>query len=300
MPPASTPKTLPEFPEAKSHEQISINFLLNSPQNDDLAGRFPTCQNRTEETHKNGGTIAPSQAIVSAIPEWCEGVDIYDAFFGADLSFNSFFDNLENLSFGAPLIHTTSPTFTTGQRGCSNMSSGLESRALEIKAHLRVAAAQLDEAHGTCHLRDLDPVIELVTYTDIETCLDLFFRHYHQHCPIIHWPTFCPVATPMPLLLAVMAVGGMYHKDASKVAWMKKMLDPMETYIYGLPGLRDEHDGSLDMSRAADEDARYHQFEIFQGAYFITVAQYFSGSPMARRRVRQQRFSRILTVKMLS
>jgi hypothetical protein len=294
--PVSTPKKVPEPAEAKNNEHISINFLLNGPENDDFVGRFPTCQTGAEDSDSSDGNIPQRHAIAPEIPDWHDGLGSYDAFFGADMSFDSFFDNLETLSFGAPLTHTHSPAFTSGSADCSTASSGLETRALEIRAHLRIAAATLDEANGTCSLRDLDPAIDLVTYLEIETCVDLFFRYYHRHCPILHKHSFCPVVAPMPLLLAVMALGGMYHKDASKVAWVRKLLDLMETYIYSLPGLRDEHEGSLDLSQGVDEDTLYQQFEIFQGAYFIIVAQYFSGSIAARRRVRQQRFSRVLMV----
>jgi len=47
-----------------------------------------------------------------------------------------------------------------------------------------------------------------------------------------------------------MALGGMYYKDPNKVAWIRKLLNLIETYIYGLPGLRDEHEGGLDLSQA--------------------------------------------------
>lgn len=140
-------------------------------------------------------------------------------------------------------------------------------------------------------------MIDRIRCSEIETCVDLFFRYYHRHCPIIHKPSFSPVVAPLPLLLAVMALGGMYHKDPGKIVWIRKLLDPMEAYVYGLPGLRDEHEGGLDLSQAAEDDTLHYQFETFQGAYFIIVAQYFSGSITARRRVRQQRFSRVLTVR---
>ena len=295
----TTPKKGLEPSDVKTHEHISINFLLNTPQNDDFVGRFPTCLARTEETDSSDGTTSLDHAIAPHTPEWCDGVRTYDTFFDADVSFDSFFDNLENLSFGAPLTHTHSPTFTTGPGEYSNIFSGLEPRALEIKDHLRSAAATLDNLDGTEYLKDLDPAIELIAPSEIEHCADLFFRYYHQHCPILHKPSFCPVIVPMPLLLAVMALGGMYQKDSGKVAWIRSLLDLMETYIYGLPGLRDEHEASLDLSQAADGDTLYHQFETFQGAYLIIVAQYYSGSITARTRVRQQRFSRVLTVRLV-
>jgi hypothetical protein len=132
---------------------------------------------------------------------------------------------------------------------------GLEPRANEIKDRLRIAAATLDNLHGTQSLKDLDSAIELIAPSEIEACIDLFFRYYHRHCPILHKPSFCPLIAPVPLFLAVMALGGMYYKDPNKVAWIRKLLNLIETYIYGLPGLRDEREGGLDLSQA---EAYYH------------------------------------------
>jgi ammonia channel protein AmtB len=90
----------------------------------------------------------------------------------------------------------------------------------------------------------------------------------------------------------------MYYQDPDKVAWIRKLLNLIETYIYGLPGLRDEQEDGLDLSQAADDDILHQQFQTFQGAYLIIVAQYFSGGITARWRVRQQRFSRVLMVRL--
>ena len=298
MLPVTAPKKASEVSEIKGHDHISINFLLNNPPSDDFAGRFPTRQTGAEETENGDGTALPSQALAPDIPEWCGGLSTYDTFLGADMSFDSFLGNLEHLSFGAPLTHTHSSGLTNGQGEYSNIFSGLEPRANEIKDRLRIAAATLDSLHGTQSLKDLDSVIELIAPSEIEACIDLFFRYYHRHCPILHKPSFCPLIVPMPLLLAVMALGGMYYKDPDKVAWIRKLLNLIETYIYGLPGLRDEYEGDLDLSQAAGDDILYQHFQTFQGAYLIIVAQYFSGSIMARSRVRQQRFSRVLTVRL--
>lgn len=298
MLPVTTPKKVSEVSEIKSHDHISINFLLNNPPNDDFAGRFPTCQTQAEESENSDGSALPSQALAPEVPGWCGGPSTYDTFLGADMSFDSFLDNLEHLSFGVPLTHAHSPGLTNGRGEYSNIFSGLEPRANEIKDRLRIAAATLDNLHGTQRLKDLDSTIELIAPSEIETCVDLFFRYYHRHCPILHKPSFCPLIVPMPLLLAVMALGGMYYKDPDKVSWIRRLLNLIEAYIYGLPGLRDEYEGDLDLSQAANDDILHQQFQTFQGAYLIIVAQYFSGSITARWRVRQQRFSRVLTVRL--
>ena len=294
----TTPKKVSEVSEVKSNDHISINFLLNNPPNDDFAGRFPTRQTQAEESEYSDESAPPSQALAPEVPGWYGGLSTYDTFLGADMSFDSFFDNLEHLSFGAPLTHAQSPGLTNGRGEYSNIFSGLEPRANEIKDQLRIAAATLDNLHGTQSLKDLDSTIELITPSEIEACIDLFFRYYHRHCPILHKPSFCPLIVPLPLLLAVMALGGMYYKDPEKVAWIRRLLNLIEAYIYGLPGLRDEYEGDLDLSQATNDDILYQHFQTFQGAYLIIVAQYFSGSITARWRVRQQRFSRVLTVRL--
>ncbi|KAI9869806.1 MAG: hypothetical protein M1823_008947, partial [Watsoniomyces obsoletus] len=56
----------------------------------------------------------------------------------------------------------------------------------------------------------------------------------------------------------------------------------------------DEYSNSLNLAEAPDEQTLQFQFEIFQGAYLIIIAQYFSGNVAAKRRARRQRFTRVL------
>src|ERR1700733_15789808 len=97
MLPVTTPKKVSEVSEIKSHDHISINFLLNNPPNDDFAGRFPTHQTRAEESEYSDGSAPPDQALAPEVPGCYGGLSTYDAFLGADISFDSFFDNLDHL-----------------------------------------------------------------------------------------------------------------------------------------------------------------------------------------------------------
>lgn len=45
----------------------------------------------------------------------------------------------------------------------------------------------------------------------------------------------------------------------------------------------------------SEEDQQY-QLEELQGAYLYVVLQYWTGNPIARSRVRQQRFTRVVAV----
>src|SRR5437764_15189280 len=99
-------------------------------------------------------------AVAPTVLECSDGVSMYNEFFNADVSFDSFFDSLENLTFRASLTPTHSSTFTTGPEEYSTVFSGLEPRAMEIKDHLRVAAATLDNLNGTQYLQELYPAID--------------------------------------------------------------------------------------------------------------------------------------------
>lgn len=269
--------------------------MLNSPRNDDFVGRFPIRESVVEESISGDGSVLLEQPPSPSASDWDGRVDNYDAFFGADMSFDSFFGSLEGLSFGLPsTANLTLPT--TNQDVLTVTSSVLESRAIEIREQLRLAAMTCDDSNTAHHLKDLNPAIELINHAQIESCIDLYFHYYHRHCPILHRPSFDATNVALPLLLSVMALGAMYSKDRHRVYCLRNLLDLMERYIYGLPGLGDEYEDSLNLAQAADDEKLQHQFEIFQGAYLIVVAQYFSGNTMARKRARQQRFTKVMSV----
>ena len=281
--------------DLRTHDQISINFLLNSPRHDDFVERFPIRKSPIEESMDGGGGLLLEQPATPGMSDWGDRVENYDAFFGADMSFDSFFGNFEGLSFSLPMpAHQELPETT--QEALAVPSPALEFRALEIREQLRFAALNHDDLNGTQHFKDLSPAIELITHSEVESCIELYFRCYHRHCPILHRPSFDATSVALPLLLSVMALGAMYSKDPAQLSLLKQLLDLIETYIYALPGLGVEYEGCLNLAQAVDDDRLQHQFEIFQGAYLIVVAQYFSGNTTARKRARLQRFTRVLSV----
>lgn len=172
----------------------------------------------------------------------------------------------------------------------------LEPRAQEIRTALQSTAMNFGSMPETQSLLELGPAISQLTATEVASLLDLFFQHYHIHCPIIHKPSFNPTQKPLVLVLALMALGGMYAPDKARVERMRALLDVIELYIFNVPGLREEFPFSFDLSQAPDEESLHAQFEVMQGAYLIIVAQYFSGNVAAKRRARRQRFTRVLDV----
>lgn len=79
---------------------------------------------------------------------------------------------------------------------------------------------------------------------------------------------------------------------------MKSLLDLMEVVVYSSSSLEDEYDIRHGISPQGDVDSdKQRQLEEFQGAYLMIVVQYWAGNATAKKRVRQQRFPRLISVK---
>lgn len=295
----SSPQRTLESVRPKSRDAIPIQHLLNNPGGDDFTAHFPI---RTTLDTPVGG----DDNITTGEPEdssdtshWSEEYERNDVFIGADmpdfegLNFDSFFNGIGNMVFAPyPLQPDLSPMASAG--GLTSLTAmALEPVAYQIRELLLATAHKLATETGY-DLVQLVQDINLLTNIELDHCLNLYFVHYHRHCPILHRQSFQPTTVPTPLLLATVALGGMYHKPA-KVAWMKRLLDVMEAYTFSFPGLRDEY-GAFSLSEAPDEETLEYQFQLFQGAYLMVVAQFFSGNLGARRRARRQRFTTVLGV----
>ena len=289
------------IPRPRSRDGIPIAHLLNSPP-DEFAGRFPIRNGPNYPVDEDGDSALIDPESPSEASHWSEEIEPYDPYVGAtaDTTFDGFFDGLETLNFGPSMLRADGlplgsgmPTVTT-----DSISQALEPRALEIRQALSTTAGNfgstLPEAQ---EMLQLGPIIDQITGAEVDFLVQLYFDNYHRHCPVLHRPSFQPTLCPLGLLLSVMALGGMYAPEPVQAARMRSLLDIIEAYIYSLPGLRDEYMHSLNLAEAPDDDTRQYQFEMFQGAYLIIIAQYFSGNAAAKRRVRRQRYTRVLDVR---
>ena len=81
---------------------------------------------------------------------------------------------------------------------------------------------------------------------------------------------------------------------------LKALLDTIETYIYSIPGLNEEYDlpGRTYVKHGENASPEWQQYQLeeLQGAYLMIVLQFWTGNSIARRRVRQQRFTRVVAV----
>lgn len=290
----------PNIPRPRSRDAIPISHLLNSSP-DDFTGRFPIRNSPNYPVDEDGDSALADPESPSGASHWSEDVEPYDPYVGApDSTFDGFFDSLETLTFGHSVIRSDALPPGAGIIPVTTdaTSQALEPRALEVKQALSTTAGNfgntLPEAQ---EMLQLGPAIEQITGADIDSLVSLYFENYHRHCPVLHRPSFQATLCPLALLLSVIALGGMYAPETERVQRMRSLLDVTEAYIFSLPGLRDEYSNSLNLAEAPDEQTLQLQFEIFQGAYLIIIAQYFSGNVAAKRRVRRQRFTRVLDVR---
>lgn len=169
----------------------------------------------------------------------------------------------------------------------------LETRAFQLQNGLRAAAAELN----------VDPQAvavateQTLTAYNIEIFSRLYFAHWHKHGTMLAATTFDTACVQDSLLLAVMCIGGNYTPNRYQLYQLKYLLDVIEHYIFK----KVEHMGDevwpadFDLFDV-DEGGWQGKIEDFQAAYLICVAQYWTGSRMAKRRARRERFAKLVTV----
>ena len=94
---------------------------------------------------------------------------------------------------------------------------------------------------------------------------------------------------------------GQYSKEAGDISKLKLLLDTIEAYIFSIPGLNDEYElpGRAYVKRGEDASPEWQQYQLeeLQGAYLMVILQHWTGNRIARMRVRQQRFTRVVAVR---
>ena len=297
---ASSPHTIHDS-RPKSRDAIPIHHLLNAPEGDDLAPRFPIRDSPSAGPDEDDATLNDAEDS-SETSEWSKDYDQNDVFVGAPMpefdavNFDAFFGGFETLTFGSYPLHHDMSQMTSGPGVASPSALLLEPRAYEIRQLLfNTASKYAAEYPGDPHLPILASNIELMTNVEIDHCLNSYFNNYHRHCPIIHRPSFQPTMVPAALLLACVALGAMYAEPV-RVAWMKTLLDVIEQYVFSLPALKDDYHATSGYLQVPDDEGRHYHWQTFQGAYLFVVVQFFSGNLAARRRARRGRFCTVLNV----
>jgi hypothetical protein len=136
----------------------------------------------------------------------------------------------------------------------------------------------------------------------IEKSINCYFEFWHQHCPMVHRPSFSIDTAPVPLLISMTLMGAMYSQTEHEVSSAKVALDLAELFIYGLDDFTDAYEiqQMLKFSSAPCQSqtsaTSYLALKNLQAAYLMIVVQTWAGNAAARKRSIETRFSIVIKV----
>ncbi|KAG9228019.1 hypothetical protein BJ875DRAFT_478678 [Amylocarpus encephaloides] len=295
------------MPDLSQSDRNSIGFLLNAGNAMDFMREFPksTTLSPNSRSVDYQGMMASRNSYDPIRAHDNDGLPPYQEYgqMGQAVPENNLDVMLRNLEFATFerenwQVSAENQIPWRGPEGGFINRQVLDQRAFEIKDKLRYTASTQSIPHPTS--KEALDRIERISADSIATNIKLYFRHWHKHAPMVHEATFNPCSAALPLVMALMSLGGMYSKDEAAVRELKSLLDIIEAYIYSLPGISDEYDlpGRTYVVQGEHSSPEWQQYQLeeLQGAYLMIVLQFWTGNPIARVRVRQQRFQRIVSI----
>ncbi|KAF3105150.1 hypothetical protein TWF594_005734 [Orbilia oligospora] len=293
----------------------SIEYLLNGQSQGSLGfvQVFPLSATPDEEDSDSpitNGISVPTTATaipitISSVPQPTPfDMDFslnYDASILPDIDLNMLFGEmgylmnigLEPNALWDPHLFSehSSPATTTDLDVYDAHASFLRPELFKV-----VQSFQLPE--GSPEYRRAVETVESVTGDLLQRFTNSFFRHWHKHGPIIHIPSYSPSTCATVLILAMCCIGGLYVKDAGEIRRCRGLLDIAEVYIFGRDYLKNEYEfcaySTGNSSGKTYKDIDWEDFEKLQAAYLMIVVQTWAGHKIAKRRIRQQRFARVV------
>jgi hypothetical protein len=147
------------------------------------------------------------------------------------------------------------------------------------------------------------PVVEKACLDFFSPCnlyrfLRLFWSGWYPNSPIIHKPTFNPEAEPPGLIASMAVLGACLSPDSNDCVRAMAWLTPVEEVVFADNILYEDCIvASSDL--VGDEVVVWDKLKALHAAYFICIAQNWEGSKEGRQRVRKDRYSRIVSVRLI-
>ncbi|KAH6678565.1 hypothetical protein B0J14DRAFT_473994 [Halenospora varia] len=309
--PEATPSTASRStPDLAPSDRNSIGFLLNCPSETDFMREYP--KSTTLSPHAKAADFQNLMNVNSNFESLAQNVNgsanggtaIYQDYgpLIQENNLNVMLSNLEFETFERQTHNWQMPgenlILWSGPDGLFLDRNVLDQRAFDIRGKLKYTTSTMNAPHHPPP--ELLDAIEMITADSIAANIKLYFRHWHKHGPMVHEATFNPCHAALPLIISLMAIGGMYSKETADVAKLKLLLDTLEAYVFSIPGISDEYDipGRTYVIQGENSSPQWQQYQLeeLQGAYLMIVLQFWTGNPIARIRVRQQRFQRIVSI----
>ncbi|RFU36198.1 hypothetical protein B7463_g24, partial [Scytalidium lignicola] len=280
-------------------DRNSVGFLLNFSTESEFLHEFPPKPNMGLESRIANfrNLMAVSDGLTPVVGEFAIKVSpgyrpcgLLDT----DKNPDDLLNNLELDALNGILSMQGDDSTRWMNPGC--LISGqtlLERRAEVIREALRHTIAKISMPHEPSN--EVIQAVELITAYNLVLYAQLYFHHWHKNTPIVHHSTFNLFTTAIPLVLAILALGGMYSNNSIAIANLKLLFDPIEAYLFSLPGWSDEYELNRiyhPVHETATDQWQQYQLDELQAGFLIILLQYWTGNMVARNRVSQHRFQK--------
>lgn len=164
----------------------------------------------------------------------------------------------------------------------------------EFSCSLTDLVVSLPKDHPECAPNlNLAEGMSLLTSDNIQRFVEIYFRHWNRHSPVIHRGTFDVDRVSLPLLLVVVLTGALFSMCPSDILLARKMLDIAEEFAFRNPMFLKLSSGILPHR---SEEHRL-SLEAVQAAFSIAQIQLRECCLERRKNIRSDRFDKIIYVR---
>lgn len=139
----------------------------------------------------------------------------------------------------------------------------------------------------------MESIDSFFTVSNLRTFSQTYFHHFYPHCPIFHRPSFDLKTLSLRLILVIYLAGALYSSLEDAILMARSFLDLAEEYVFRNPYF--EQLGKRHCRKEPMQDCESH-LQAVQAEVSITFLQNWEGNDPARRRIRMERFSSIVSV----
>ncbi|KAJ9622519.1 hypothetical protein H2204_011532 [Knufia peltigerae] len=130
----------------------------------------------------------------------------------------------------------------------------------------------------------------MLTQSNIERFLGLYFRHWNRHSPVVHRRTFDVADTSLALVLVMTLTGALFSLIPDEVSGAQSMLDLAEEFAFHDPDFEKLTSGIS----SEGPDGRRRALQALQASFSAAQLQLRQGSTWKRQQVRSERFNQII------
>jgi len=178
---------------------------------------------------------------------------------------------------------------------------------------LQLSAAMVQAVLGPASQLSLSPqerndLLQNITYlfrpSRIQRLVAKYLQTWHSNFSTLHMPSFVVDSTPIPLLISIVFMGAMYSQVEREVRTARILVDLAELSVFSISDLREEFEIN-DMFRSSHSSTNQdtvpsaYALQSLQAAKLMVCIQYWSGTPVAKKRAVESRFGVVVKACLL-